>query len=354
MTLTEDRISLQSYQIAFSADAWELLADLLEQKHYSKIAVLVDENTQRDCLPILKQYLKPPFSVIEIQSGEIHKTLETCQHIWEQLFQIQTDRKGVLICLGGGVIGDMGGFCASTFKRGIDFIQIPTTLLSQVDSSIGSKLGIDFNELKNSIGIFRDPQAVLIDPQFLHTLPKRQIASGMAEVIKHALIADRDLWQKLQQIGQWTPKEIAPILRQAIEVKNRIVSIDPFEKADRKALNFGHTIGHAIESNALNTEYHLFHGEAIVLGMIAESYLSLTYGTLSQQSFQDIIQYFKTHYKLPLPPTPHHTLLSYMRNDKKNEGDEINCTLLADVGSYQINFPATEDQVIGTLQYLYA
>ena len=197
-----DILKLQDYTIC-SGDWTAALLSLLEERDYTKIIVLVDENTRIHCLPILKNRLQNiAFEIIEIASGEIHKNIQTCQKIWSDMMTHQVDRKALMINLGGGVIGDMGGFCAATFKRGIDFIQIPTTLLSQVDASIGGKLGIDFQQVKNSIGLFQNPQAVLIDVEFLKTLSFEELRSGYAEVLKHSLIANATQWQSLVQISE--------------------------------------------------------------------------------------------------------------------------------------------------------
>ena len=217
----------------------------LDISGYSKVAILVDENTKRDCLPKLPQFENP--IIIEIKSGEENKNINTCNFIWEQLTAQHFDRNSLLINLGGGVIGDMGGFAASTYKRGIDFIQIPTTLLAMVDASVGGKLGVDFNGLKNQIGLFNNPESVLIFPEFLETLPENQLKSGFAEVVKHALISDKNLWEELTSTT-FDKLNWEAIILTSIQIKNNIILSDPFEKGNRKKLNFGHTFGHAVES----------------------------------------------------------------------------------------------------------
>ena len=240
---------------------------------YNQLAVLVDENTKRCCLPVFLKATNIDAILIEIPSGEEHKNLENCQLIWNELSTHHFDRNSLLINLGGGVIGDMGGFAASTYKRGIDFIQIPTSLLAMADASIGGKLGIDFAYLKNQIGLFNNPKAVLINPFFLNSLPKNQLLSGFAEVVKHALITDKYFWKEIKK----TPLEKMnwkSIIYQSLMIKNDIVTQDPLEKGERKKLNFGHTFGHAIESFYLEQGKPILHGEAISLGMILESNLS--------------------------------------------------------------------------------
>lgn len=249
-----------------------------------KVAILVDENTKEHCLPALNI---AGAVLIEIQSGEEHKTLSTCEHIWGELTRHGFTRKSLLINLGGGVIGDMGGFAASTFKRGIAFINVPTTLLSQVDASIGGKLGVDFNGLKNHIGLFREPNHVLIHTDFLQTLPEREVRSGYAEILKHALIWDQQQWAFLKgkKLDELTWSEVIP---KSVAIKNEVVNNDPTEKGLRKILNFGHTLGHAIETHYLNGPHHLLHGEAIALGMILEAELSSQMGILSKKEKEEV------------------------------------------------------------------
>lgn len=291
---------------------------------YSKVAILVDENTKRDCLnklPAIENSI-----VIEIQSGEDNKNITTCNFIWEQLTKIHFDRNALLINLGGGVIGDMGGFCASTYKRGIDFIQIPTTLLAMVDASVGGKLAVDFDGLKNQIGVFNNPHSVIINPEFLNTLPENELKSGFAEVVKHALIADKNLWNKIisTSFNELIWKEI---IETSIQIKNKIVASDPFEKGDRKKLNFGHTFGHAIESYYLEKETPILHGEAVFMGMILEIELA----PISEENKQEIKNYILSNFSLPYTPKKSN-LYQYLINDKKNKEGKINFSLLKKIG----------------------
>ena len=320
---------------------------------YSQIIVLCDENTRQFCLPKIIQYIdNQKIKLIEIESGEHHKTLETCQKIWSSMMASQTDRKALMINLGGGVIGDMGGFCAATFKRGIDFIQIPTTLLSQVDASIGGKLGIDFQGLKNSIGVFQDPKAVFIDPNFLETLSEREIRSGFAEIIKHTLIADKAKWEILSQHTDLESIDLNDFIEHSLLVKKSIVEKDPFEQNIRKALNFGHTIGHGIESYFLETENPLLHGEAIAIGMICEAYLSVKKSTLQIADFQLITKFITTIFgKIKISPNVYELLLTTMRQDKKNEMKGINFTLLSEIGIFEINHTIDESLIIESLDF---
>ena len=296
----------------------------LDISTYSKVAILVDENTKRDCL-----YKLPKIEnaiIIEIKSGEEYKNISTCNFIWEQLTINNFDRNSLLINLGGGVIGDMGGFCAATYKRGLEFIHIPTTLLAMVDASVGGKLGIDFKGFKNQIGLFNNPKAVLISPEFLETLAESELKSGFAEVVKHALISDNSLWVKLNNTP-YTDLDWKDIIDTSVRIKNKIVLADPFEKGERKKLNFGHTFGHAIESYYLEKGTPISHGEAVFMGMILETEIS----DLSETDKNEIKNYILSNFSLPYTPKKLN-LHKFLINDKKNQDGKINFTLLSGIG----------------------
>ncbi len=322
-----------------------LLGDLFLETHYSNIAVLVDENTHQYCLPLIGKCL-PPFQVIKISSGEENKSLDTCSYIWHELTRLKFDRKSLLINLGGGVIGDMGGFCASTFKRGIEFVNIPTTLLAQVDASVGGKLGIDFEGFKNHIGVFRKPDCVIIDSCFLYTLPEREIRSGFAEVIKHSLIADKLYWEKLIQ-NDCSNQEWFDIIQHSVALKKKVVKKDPTEKNIRKILNFGHTIGHAIETYYLNKkETRLLHGEAIAIGMICEAYLSSTILDLPESSVKEIEDYIIAQFgKSSIGKDEVNEIVELCIQDKKNENKLINFSLLQNIGNTVFNKVVKQDLI---------
>jgi 3-dehydroquinate synthase len=345
-------IQLADYKIQIGSIQTSL-STFLKQNVFSKTIVLTDENTQKYCLPFLKNALPIDYQTITIPAGETHKNLDTCQIIWNALFEAGADRKSLLINLGGGVIGDMGGFCANTFKRGMPFLQIPTTLLSQVDASIGGKLGIDFGNVKNSIGMFGNPKTVLIDPNFLQTLSAREIRSGFAELFKHALIhkakfSIQDLWNAYYQ----NQTNLSAIIYDSLLVKKHFVENDPFEKGIRKALNFGHTIGHAIESAALETNAPLLHGEAIAIGMICEAYLSHRMIGLPDADLDLIVTTFSKIYpKTDLQNFDYQQLISLMQQDKKNDGSAINFTLLKKIGAASINHVASEEEIIESLEF---
>lgn len=301
----------------------------LDYSANSKVGILVDENTKRDCLDKLPKIENS--IIIEIKSGEENKSINTCNFIWDKLTEQHFDRNSLLINLGGGVIGDMGGFCASTYKRGIDFIQIPTTLLAMVDASIGGKLGVDFNGFKNQVGVFNNPKTVIINPNFLNTLPNNELKSGFAEVVKHALISNKKLWKEIIQ----TPfKNLnwSEIIKTSIDIKNNIVLNDPFEKGERKKLNFGHTFGHAIESYYLEKGTPILHGEAVFMGIILESELS----SISKEEKQEIKNYILSNFSLPYTPKKS-DLQQYLFQDKKNKEGKINFSLLKEIGDCSID-----------------
>ena len=333
---------------AFTAETFQFL------NGYSQVAVLVDENTGTLCYPIIKKLL-PNHHLIEIHSGEEYKNLATCQHIWQQLTKWQFDRHGILLNLGGGVIGDMGGFCAATYKRGIDFVQIPTTLLSQVDASVGGKLGIDFQGFKNHIGLFRIPNKVLISPLFLKTLSERELRSGFAEVIKHALIYDALHWQELRQ-KELKEQTWSVIIPHSVSIKDQVVQQDPTEKNLRKILNFGHTIGHAVETFFLDKEKQkLLHGEAIGIGMIAEAYLAEQKGFISKDALAEIQAYILQVFgKFNISKDEIAQLVGNALQDKKNEKGIIQASLLEAIGKANYNQAISLQEIEESLEYYIA
>ena len=309
-----------------------------------KIALLVDENTKSHCLPLLQI---PYELLIEIKSGEHQKTLTSCEQIWEKLTQSNFSRKSLLINLGGGVIGDMGGFVAATYKRGMSFINLPTTLLSQVDASIGGKLGIDFQGLKNHLGVFKEPTKVIIHPPFLNTLSMRELKSGFAEVIKHGLIYDITYWLETKRLPlddmDWTA-----IIQRSVEIKSTIVNQDPFEGGLRKILNFGHTLGHAIESYLLSSKHPLLHGEAIAMGMILEANLSMQLKRISESEFEEISEFICGTYVLPEAPS-FEKLIPYLKQDKKNENSRVKFALLERIGKCTYDVEVSSELIIHSI-----
>jgi 3-dehydroquinate synthase len=323
----------------------------LEQGSYSSACILVDENTWKHCLPKL-DIASQHIPVIKIKSGEIHKTLETCSYIWRELTALQLDRKALLVNLGGGVIGDMGGFCAATYKRGIDFIQIPTTLLSQVDASVGGKLGIDFMDLKNHIGVFKDPKAVLITTDFLETLKKEELRSGFAEVLKHCLIQDKSKWEEIKD-APFDTLDWQDLVRHSVSIKSRITNEDPLETGLRKILNFGHTVGHAIESYFLNIPgKRLLHGEAIAAGMVCESYIAAQKKFITAEELNEISSCILNIYgKVEIFDFDLEKILPLTLQDKKNDNKVIQCSLLEKVGKGNYNIPVSLKDIRESILY---
>jgi len=310
-----------------------------------KIALLVDEHTKKHCLPFLEISFD---SLIEIKSGEAQKNLNTCKLIWENLTALNFSRNSLLINLGGGVIGDMGGFAAATYKRGISFIHLPTTLLSQIDAGIGGKLGIDFGGLKNHIGVFKNPNNVIICPEFLNTLPEREIKSGFAEIIKHGLIYDSGYWEQIKEVSI-DQTDRMDIIQRSVEIKNAIVERDPLEDGLRKILNFGHTLGHAIESHFLASPNYLLHGEAIAMGMILEAHLALRLEMLSQNEFEEIQTFILSHYRLPKAPELKE-LVSYLKQDKKNRDGGIRFALIEGIGRCTYDVEVSEELIMSSIK----
>jgi 3-dehydroquinate synthase len=337
--------------VIFSSDIRATLAEILRARQFSKLVVLTDSNTHQFCLPLVQEVVPPTTVFISVPAGEQHKTLETCSIIWGQMTEAVLDRQALVINLGGGVIGDMGGFCASVYKRGIPFITIPTTLLSQVDASVGGKLGIDFLGFKNHLGVFQLPEAVLIAPEFLATLPQRELRSGYAEVIKHGLIRDATYFRALPSTN-WQKQDWARIIRHSIEIKKAVVQVDPKESGLRKILNFGHTIGHAIESFYLTRSQPLLHGEAIAIGMIAEGFLSFEKIGFSFEELNEMSTMLLTIFgKVELDPNDCDRLVELCAQDKKNEGSTQLFTLLPKIGDCNYNIPVTREEIKHAILY---
>ena len=337
---------MNAYPILIGDDSLSRLEQWLSERAYSQVMVFMDENTQRHCYPRLKALL-PAHSSFTISPGELAKNLATCESMWEALTREAFDRKGLVINLGGGVLGDMGGFVAATYKRGLDFIQIPTTLLSQVDASVGGKLGVDFQGFKNHIGLFQEPQAVVIWPPFLETLAFEELRSGFAEVIKHHLIADVAGWESLQAHTDLKAIDWEALIRHSVKIKSKIVEADFKESGARKALNFGHTIGHAIETHRLGTAGHLLHGEAIAIGMIAEAHVSCKEGLLSESALEAITRYILSIFpKVTIDEGEMPAILKNMYQDKKNVGGEVRCSLIDGPGGFLVDHALKEKEAM--------
>jgi 3-dehydroquinate synthase len=337
--------------VHFTTDIRSTLKEVLHARSYSKLVVLTDVNTQQYCLPLIQEVLPSDAVLITVPAGEPFKTLETCATIWTQMTEAVLDRQALMLNLGGGVIGDMGGFCASVYKRGIPFITIPTTLLSQVDASVGGKLGIDFMGFKNHLGVFQLPETVLIDPTFLETLPQRELRSGYAEVLKHGLIRDVAFFRSLPST-LWEKQDWARVIRHSVGIKKAVVEVDPKETGLRKILNFGHTIGHAVESFYLTSSNPLLHGEAIAMGMIAEGFLSFQKIGLSYEELNELRTKLLTVFgKVNLESKDLDPILDLCAQDKKNEGSTQLFTLLPSIGDCSFNNPVTREEIKHAILY---
>jgi len=329
----------------------ESLKTFLTTHDYSKIIVLTDTNTKRLCYPIIKDSLLK-HTVITVKHGEENKNLQTCEIIWSAMTEAQLDRYALMINLGGGVIGDMGGFCAATYKRGIDFIQIPTTLLSQVDASVGGKLGIDFQGFKNHLGVFTLPNAVLIDPIFLKTLSEREKRSGFAEILKHCLIQDVNKWNEIRG-KDLADQNLPDLIAHSVEIKKKVVEKDPIEKGLRKILNFGHTLGHAIETFFLpQGKQRLFHGEAIATGMVCESYIAYKRGLIDERTLEQIEEFiFSIYGKVDIAEADFNEIIGLTLQDKKNKGKEVRFSLINAAGSCLYDIVVTKNEMKKALEY---
>jgi 3-dehydroquinate synthase len=323
-------------------------------KSYPRIIVLVDENTDEHCLPVFRERLSEIdiSHIITIESGEEKKNLEQSVSIWNELTQARVDRDALLINLGGGVVTDIGGFAAATFKRGIRFVNYPTTLLGMVDAAIGGKTGIDFGNFKNQVGLFADPDMVVIDPVFLMTLDEKQWQSGFAEVLKYGLIMDKELWrwiygQHFRDVEDWNK-----IITRAARDKIDIVRHDFKEKGIRKNLNFGHTIGHAFESYFLNSGNAITHGQAIAAGMICEGWLSVKCCDLEWNDVEQIVHMFDINFeRLPIEASLFPTFMQIMQQDKKARGGHLNYSLLRRIGKALHNIEVEKDLVVRSLNF---
>lgn len=323
--------------VLYAENGFAQLNDFLKNENPSKVFILVDTNTHLNCLSRFLQKLENdiPTEVIEIEAGEEFKNLETCEGVWNVLSELEADRKSLLINLGGGVVTDLGGFVASTFKRGIKFINVPTTLLSMVDASVGGKTGVDLGNLKNQIGVIIQPEMVIIDTKFLETLSSQEMRSGLAEILKHGLIADEAYWQKVTRLAELDLSDLDDIIKTSVDIKAGIVEKDPFEKNIRKTLNYGHTLGHAIESYCLThpERSKLLHGEAIAAGMILETFISKEIQNFPEEKLQNITEVIKAMYgQESFSQDDIIQIKDLMKFDKKNERGNINFVLLKDIG----------------------
>ena len=342
-------------KVIITNNAPEELENIISESKNDKFFILTDSNTNKNCLNMLHcSELIANAHIITIKADDTNKNIESTAHVWKELSDNGCTRHSCLINIGGGMVTDLGGFAASTFKRGIDFINIPTTLLSMVDASVGGKTGINFNGLKNEIGVFNDAKAVIIDTAFLKTLDQHNICSGYAEMLKHSLLKDYKMWVQHINFNLYSP-DFDPLLnmiKESVEVKERIVSEDPHESGIRKALNLGHTAGHAFESYAMHTNRPILHGYAVAYGIICELYLSHALQGFPLDKMRQTVNFIKENYgRMNITCDDYESLYSLMKHDKKNTGNEINFTLLKDVGDIKINQTVSKELILESLDF---
>jgi 3-dehydroquinate synthase len=330
------------------------MAQAIAKCEHDKLFILADQTTDRLCLPLIRDYdfLKGAHKIV-IGDTDSNKTLESVAHVWQELGRHGATRHSLMINLGGGMITDLGGFAASTFKRGIQFINVPTTLLSLVDASAGGKTGINFGGLKNEIGVFSNAQSVILNTEFLNTMDRENMLSGYAEMLKHGLINERKMWAELITFDIERPnlKELQRMVAESVAVKQRIVTEDPTERGIRKALNLGHTIGHAFESFAMRRT-PMLHGYAVAYGIVCELYLSAIKTGFPTDVMHQTVAFIKEHYgKLEITCNDYPELLELMTHDKKNIGSTINFTLLGGIGDIIINQTATREEILEALDF---
>ena len=340
--------------VLFESIGWEKLFATIKAKSYSSIYVLVDTNTKTHCLAQFERHFSQDYTLLIMDAGETNKQLATCTSLWQSLSDQKADRNALMINVGGGVVTDLGGFVACTYKRGIDFVNIPTSLLAMVDASVGGKTGVDFQGLKNQIGIIREPELVIIDNCFLETLPHDELRSGFAEMLKHGLIADADYFSLLAQKQIDLDDQISDHIRHSVQIKSQVVHQDPFEKGLRKILNYGHTLGHAIETHFLEhpTKKRLLHGEAIAIGMIMEAELSFRTTDLTIDERNQIKDVFSSIYEyVAIDDRDLLAIKELLKHDKKNESNQIRFVLLEQIGKAVIDCLVSEEDIDAAFRF---
>lgn len=342
-------------KVVISGNLERDLVNAISECEHDRIFVLTDETTQQLCWPKIKNFkaLKNSTPII-IKATDTHKNLDTLSQVWQALSNGGATRHSLMINLGGGMVTDLGGFAASTFKRGIDFINIPTTLLAMVDASVGGKTGINFGGLKNEIGVFSDSRFVIINTQFLDTLDHDNICSGYAEMLKHGLISDERTWAELMTFDLDNPdlSQLQRMVAESIKVKERIVEADPHEHGIRKALNLGHTMGHAFESFAMRRGTPILHGYAVAYGLISELYMSARKTAFPTDRMHQTVRFIRENYgTINITCDDYPTLIELMHHDKKNTSGIINFTLLGNVGDIRINQTANEEEIKEALDF---
>ncbi len=344
-----------SQQIIKCRNLCEDLEKVLQSINYDKLFILTDEHTHHLCMPLLVTIPElANAGQIIIRSGDSHKNMETLGLVWKYLSDNNATRRSLLLNLGGGMLTDLGGFAAATFKRGIRFVNIPTTLLSVVDAAVGGKTGINFNGLKNEVGAFAPAEAVLIETAFFKTLDRENFLSGYAEMIKHALLHSETEWNKILSFDtdEIDYEILKDLIETSVEIKEKIVEQDPTEKGIRKALNLGHTAGHAFESISYELNRPVLHGYAVAWGMVCELYLSFKKTGFPQEKLTQTVRFIKENYgAFIFDCKQYDRLYELMQHDKKNESAEINFTLLSDIGNIKINQTANKEEIFEALDF---
>lgn len=333
-------------------DLGQAIADIRPDRLF----ILTDDNTQAVCHPIIQSWpCVAGATTITIPASDDHKDLSSLGMVWHGLSQGGASRHSCLVNLGGGMVTDLGGFAAATFKRGIAFINIPTTLLSMVDASVGGKTGVNFDGLKNEIGVFRDADRVLLSTRFLDTLDQENIRSGYAEMLKHGLLSTPEMWQELMDFPLENPDFalLQSMVGRSVEVKAEVVTADPLEHGIRKALNLGHTMGHAFESWAMQRKTPILHGYAVAFGLVTELYLSTVKCGFPTTLLRQATRYIRDYYgSLAITCKDYPALTELMTHDKKNQGGHINFTLLGNIGDIRINQSASNEEIEEALDFL--
>ena len=340
--------------VLYTDKGWNRLDKTVGSNKYTSIFVLTDSNTNQHCLPHFDNYFQHSYFLLTMEAGETNKHLATCEDLWGSLSEQGADRNSLLINLGGGVVTDLGGFVACTYKRGIDFINIPTSLLAMVDASVGGKTGVDLQGLKNQIGIIKEPEFVVIDVAFLQTLPLDERRSGYAEMLKHGLIADTDYFSLLSSKSIDINAQMTDHIRHSVSIKSQVVTEDPFERGLRKILNYGHTLGHAIETHFLEhpTKKRLLHGEAIAIGMIMEAELSYRTTDLTVEERDQIKTVFTSIYEpVSFAESDVNAIKGLLKHDKKNQSDQVRFVLLQAIGKPVIDCLVSEEDINAAFQF---
>ena len=349
-------VQAKDYEVVFENAGYRSLNTLLKERNHSIIFVLVDSNTHEHCLGSFLQNVETdrPIEIIEIDPGEEFKNLETCEGVWNVLSELHADRKSLLINLGGGVVTDLGGFVACCFKRGIDFVNVPTSLLAMVDASVGGKTGVDLGALKNQIGIISNPELVLVDPYFLGSLPVEELRSGYAEMLKHGLIHAESYWEAVKDATYSDFDTLAELIRQSVIIKNAVVLEDPYEKGIRKSLNYGHTLGHAIESYFMeqDSKERLLHGEAIAIGMILANYLSTQITGFDKNTCDAISNAIRSFYtQIAFDEKDIESIITLLQYDKKNSHGVVYFVLLEKIGKPVLNQQVSNELIYSAFAY---